>query len=182
MINLNIIALNTSPFWKWWWIYMISLGVLYIIGLIIEDISNTKKCNLKNYALNVTKAKFINTVIDWCKENMDYPKHHKYYPTVEVKYNTRKEKYYGDYSSENRIIRIFINNHDSIEELVNTIIHEYTHYLQMPRDTNQLEYTKYNETKGYYNNPYEIDARKKAELYTPKCIKDLRKLGYISKK
>ena len=50
----------------------------------------------------------------------------------------------------------------------------------MPKEIQQLEYTKYNKTKGYFNNPYEIDARKKAKFYTPKCIKEFKKLGYIS--
>lgn len=180
------IILNSLPFWKWWGIYMISIGILYIIGLIIDadkkPITPVKKYNFKkNYVLNISKAKFVYTVIDWCKKNMEYPKHHKYYPTVEVKYYINK-KVLGDYSSTSRIIRIFINNHTSIEELVNTIIHEYQHYLQMPREKHQVEYTKYNKTKGYFNNPYEIDAREKAEFYTPKCIKDLHKLGHISKK
>ena len=52
----------------------------------------------------------------------------------------------------------------------------------MPKEMNQIEYTKYTNSNGYYNNPYEIDAREKAKLYTPKCIKELCKLGYISKK
>jgi hypothetical protein len=51
----------------------------------------------------------------------------------------------------------------------------------MPKEVHQLEYNKYNKTKGYYNNPYEIDAREKAKLYAPKCINDLCKIGYISK-
>jgi Zn-dependent peptidase ImmA (M78 family) len=110
---------------------------------------------------------------------MDFPKHHKYYPTVEVKYYINKKKS-GDYSSKSRLIRIYVNNHQTIEELVDTCIHEYTHYLQLAKETQQLEYTKYNKTKGYFNNPYEIDARKKAKFYTPKCIKDFKKLGYIS--
>jgi hypothetical protein len=29
----------------------------------------------------------------------------------------------------------------------------------MPFKTNQVEYNKFNKTKGYFNNPYEIDAR-----------------------
>ena len=183
---IMLVLLNISTFWGWWAIYMISIGVLYVVSLIIEDnqktISNVKKYNFKkNYGLNVSKAKFVNTVIDWCKENLQYPKYHKYYPSVEIKYYINKKKC-GDYSSKNRVIRIFINNHESLDELVNTIIHEYTHYLQMQRDINQQEYNKYNIKMGYINNPYEIDARKKAQFYTPKCIKDLKNLGYISKK
>lgn len=186
MLKYKIVLLVISPFWKWWGIYMISLGVIYVFGLIIEankkTALNTKNYNFKKkYAINVTKAKFVNTVIDWCKENMEYPKYHKYYPTVEVRYYVNK-KASGNYSSRNRIIRIFVNNHQTIEELIDTCIHEYSHYLQMPRESEQLEYNKYNKTKGYLNNPYEIDAREKAKFYTPKCINDLRKLGYISKK
>ena len=183
MLISRFILLNISPFWLWWGIYMISIGIIYIICKINEDVqnspSNKKKYHLKSYELNVTKARFINLIIDWCKKNMEFPKHHKYYPMVEVKYyNTKKVS--GDYSSSNRIIRIFVNNHQTINELVDTCIHEYVHYLQMPYQANQEEYNRFNKTKGYFNNPYEIDARKKAKFYTPKCIKDFKKLGYIS--
>ena len=50
----------------------------------------------------------------------------------------------------------------------------------MPKEAHQQEYNKFNNTKGYYDTPYEIDARTKAKQYTPKCLNDLYKLGYIS--
>jgi hypothetical protein len=37
MILTFQITLSSFPFWKYWLIYMISLGVLYVIGLLIED-------------------------------------------------------------------------------------------------------------------------------------------------
>jgi hypothetical protein len=182
MLEIKLIHLNNFSFEKWWVIYMLSLLVLYLLCEIFEVyfkpiLQNNYK---KKYSLNVTKSGFISAVIEWCKENMKHPKHIKYYPTVEVKYNINK-KANGDYSYNSRTIRIFVNNHKSIEELVDSCIHEYTHYLQMPKEVHQLEYNKYNKTKGYYNNPYEIDAREKAKLYAPKCINDLCKIGYISK-
>jgi hypothetical protein len=163
---------------------MILLGVLYVIGLLIEDnkvrYQSEKKYKIKrSQKINVSKAKFINLVIDWCKQNMEHPKYHKYYPIVEVKYYKTK-KVSGDYNSSNRKIRIFVNNHQTINELVDTCIHEYVHYLQMPFQTNQEEYNKFNKTRGYHKNPYEIEARKKAAFYTPKCIKDLKRRGYIT--
>ena len=184
MLSLKIIFFSNPSFWKWFFICMVLLVVISLIGEIIQDNNKTRsKSNKikfkKNYTLNVTKARFVNLVIDWCQKNMEFPKGHKYYPTVEVKYYISKKKS-GDYTSNSRVIRIFVNNHQTIEELVDTCIHEYTHYLQMPKNIHQLEYTKYNSTKGYHNNPYEVDARKKAAFYTPKCIKDLRKRGYIS--
>lgn len=181
--NLKLITLIKFPFWKWWCIYMLTLAIIYIVGEIIETFfkPNLNYKSKQKFTLNVTKAGLIAAVIEWCKVNMEYPKHHKYYPTIEVKYYINK-KVNGDYSSRSRIIRIFVNNHNSIEDLVDTCIHEYTHYLQMPKEMNQIEYTKYTNSNGYYNNPYEIDAREKAKRYTPKCIKELCKLGYISKK
>jgi len=172
--------LTIPTFWKYWLTYMFMFGIFYIIGLISEyNNSPSPFRKLKNYTLHVPKAKFINYVIEWCKQNMEHPKYHKYYPIVEVKYYKTK-KVSGDYSSSNRIIRIFVNNHQTIDELVDTCIHEYVHYLQLPFKTNQVEYNKFNKTRGYHKNPYEIEAREKAAFYTPKCIKDLKRLGYIS--
>lgn len=37
MIAILQIMPSSSTFWKYWLLYMISLGVLYIIGLVIED-------------------------------------------------------------------------------------------------------------------------------------------------
>lgn len=184
MLNVKLILLSISPFWKWSCIIIISIGISYVYNLIIENankpVTQTKKTNFKKHQLNVAKSMFIRIVINWCKENIEHSKHHKYYPTIEIKYYKTK-KLMGDYSPANRLIRIFINNHETIEDLVNTLIHEYIHYLQMPRLQEQLEYAKFNQTKGYQNNPYEIDAEEKACIYTPKCINYLIKLNYISK-
>lgn len=172
--------LTIPTFWKYWLIYMFMLGIFYIIGLISEYNNGPSPFRkLKNYTLHVPKAKFINRVIEWCKQNMEHPKYHKYYPIVEVKYYKTK-KVSGDYCSSNQIIRIFVNNHQTIDELIDTCIHEYVHYLQMPFQTNQVEYNKFNKTRGYHKNPYEIEARERAAFTTPKCIKDLKRLGYIS--
>ena len=177
--------LSISIFWKYWLIYMISLGVIYIIGLVIED-DKVQSQREKKYkpkqkqSLNVSKSKFISQVIEWCKQNLEHPKYHKYYPIVEVLYY-KNQKRNGVYLPANLTIKIFVNNHHNIETLVNTIIHEYTHYLQMPRKIDQLEYAKYNKYKGYFNNPYEVEAREKAAFYTPLCIDALKNLGCIKK-
>lgn len=183
MIPIFQIMPSSSTFWKYWLLYMISLGVIYIIGLVIEDnevqYQREKKYKIKKREkLNVSKAKFINQVIEWCKQNLEPPKYHKYYPVVEVLYY-KNQKRNGAYLPSNLTIKIFVNNHQNIEELVETIIHEYTHYLQMPRKVDQLNYAKYNKSKGYFENPYEVEARERAALYTPYCIKDLRSLGYL---
>lgn len=142
MIITYLISLFISKFWNYWLIYMILLGVLYVIGLVIEDnkvrYQSEKKYKIKrSQKINVSKAKFINLVIDWCKQNMEHPKYHKYYTIVEVLYY-KNQKRNGAYLPSNLTIKIFVNNHQNLEELIETIIHEYTHYLQMPRKVDQL--------------------------------------------
>jgi hypothetical protein len=154
--------------------------ILYIIELHFES-NNEIKSKKKYYNINVTKAKFVNEVLRWCMKNMDYPSGHKYYPQVKICYYKTKHSRFGDYTSNIRLIRIFINNHTSVEELVDTIIHEYTHYLQMPTQQDQKEYNRYLKQKGYYKNPFEINARETANKYTSICMKEMKRKGFVSR-
>jgi hypothetical protein len=67
-----------------------------------------------------------------------------------------------------------------VEEIINTVIHEYTHYLDMPAQQNQKEYNRYLKQIGYFDNPYEINARVTADRYTPLCFEDMQRLGFVS--
>jgi hypothetical protein len=152
--------------------------ILYIIELHFES-NNEINSKRKYYNINATKARFVNEVLRWCMKNMDYPSGHKYYPQVKICYYKTKHSRFGDYTSNIRLIRIFINNHTSVEELVDTIIHEYTHYLQMPTQQDQKEYNRYLKQKGYYKNPFEINARETANKYTSICMKEMKRKGLI---
>ena len=169
-----------SSFWFWWTVYMSVILILYIIELHFE--SNNEIKHKKNYYnINGTKANFVDEVLKWCMNNMDYPTGHKYYPQVKICYYKTKRNRFGDYTSNTRLIRIFINNHISVEELIDTIIHEYTHYLQMPTQKEQIEYNRYLKQKGYYKNPFEINARETADKYTSICMKEMKRKGFVSR-
>ena len=167
-------------FWLCWSVYMLVISIIYMIVLYFEK-SNTIKSNKNDYNIKVTKSKFVNEVVKWCINNMDYPTGHKYYPQVKICYYKTKRSRYGDYTSNIRLIRIFINNHSSVVELINTIIHEYTHYLQMPTQKDQMEYDIYLKQKGYFDNPFEINARETADKYTSICLKEMKRIGLISR-
>jgi hypothetical protein len=168
-----------NSFWFWWAVYMSVILITYIIGSCFES---SKEVGPKenDYNIKVTKSRFINEVVKWCMNNMDYPTGHKYYPQVKICYYKTKRSRFGDYTSNVRIIRIFINNHNTVKELINTIIHEYTHYLDMPTQQEQKEYNRYLKQKGYFENPYEINARKTADKYTSSCLKEMIRIGFIS--
>jgi hypothetical protein len=125
--------------------------------------------------LDITqKRKIATKVLKWCKENMGVNNRRKTLPKVSVRINFRKdetERFIKGiyYVNENRII-VYSINCETIDEVVSTIIHEYTHYQQSMK-----KYWEYFEFYYYSNHPYEKEARKNEEMFTKKCIKEIRK-------
>ena len=56
-------------------------------------------------------------------------------------------------------IEIFKNEHETLEGIIKTTIHEYTHHTQ-----NMFEYKILLNQVGYSSNPLEIEAREKFDL------------------
>jgi hypothetical protein len=120
------------------------------------------------------KRQIAKQVLKWCKENMGVNNRRKSLPKVSVRINFRKdetERFIKGiyYSSENRII-VYSVNCETMDEVVSTIIHEYSHYQQSMK-----KYWEYFEFYYYSNHPYEKEARKNEEIYTKKCIRSIRK-------
>jgi hypothetical protein len=120
------------------------------------------------------KRQVAKQVLKWCKENMGVNNRRKSLPKVSVRINFRKdetERFIKGiyYSSENRII-VYSVNCETMDEVVSTIIHEYSHYQQSMK-----KYWEYFEFYYYSNHPYEKEARKNEEIYTKKCIRSIRK-------
>lgn len=113
----------------------------------------------------------VDTVFNWCCVYLGTPL--KTYPKIKIIEDKRYKNIFGEY--ENKEITIFINSCHSRKDIINTIIHEYTHFLQMPRK-NDID--KYHKLLNYYNynsHPYEIEADEYADIYRDSCIKFLRK-------
>jgi|LauGreDrversion4_2_1035121.scaffolds.fasta_scaffold119120_2 hypothetical protein len=125
--------------------------------------------------LDITqKRKIATQVLRWCKENMGVNNRRKSLPKVSVRINFRKdetERFIKGiyYVNENRII-VYSLNCETIDEVVSTIIHEYTHYQQSMK-----KYWEYFEFYYYSNHPYEKEARKNEEMFTKKCIRSIKK-------
>lgn len=67
----------------------------------------------------------------------------------------------GEYDPQEHSITIYYNNVDNVKELLQTIIHEWTHSLQ-PLTS---KWKEYNDT-SYSRNPYERQAYASEELYS----------------
>lgn len=168
-----------NNFCLWGPAYIVVIYIIYIVGSYFLCTNEESFNNCDSY-ITVSKSKFVNEVVKWCINNMQYPSGHKFYPQVKICYYKTKRNRFGDYNSNIRLIRIFINNHCTVEEIINTIIHEYTHYLDMPAHQNQKEYNRYLKQIGYFDNPYEINARVTADRYTPLCFEDMQRLGFVT--
>lgn len=131
---------------------------------------------IKKYELNSSKIEFVRAVIRWCLQNLDENK--KRVIHLDLKY-TKHKTLMGSYNYCNTTITIYFGSHKSIESLVDTIIHEHDHSKAITLKKHQAEYDKLTKEKTYYNNPYEVRARKAGADYRLKCILDLYKLNYL---
>lgn len=111
--------------------------------------------------------------LKWCKKFLGPNLRKKKPIKLSILKRTRRDDDKTDcgsyHSAENRII-IYYLNCPSIKEVVGTVIHEYTHYLQSNK-----KYFEFMEHYHYYAHPYEIQARKNEEKYTNKCIRYIKK-------
>jgi hypothetical protein len=126
----------------------------------------------KNVDIEIKKQYAIEAV-KWCKNNLGINKRKKNKLKVSVRVNFKKtddRDFNGSYySNENRII-IYDLNCNSLEDVVSTVIHEYTHYLQSVK-----KYWEYFKTHYYSTHPYERQARRNEEKYTELCLKSIKK-------
>jgi hypothetical protein len=85
----------------------------------------------------------------------------------------RGNKYFGLYDYESKTIKLYKKSCSGMLGYLRTFVHEYAHAKQKGLAKN---YTAYHFKYGYWNNPYEVDARKKEGEYRPLIWKEVKKL------
>ena len=119
--------------------------------------------------------KHVNQIFDWCIKTYGKSKFNKELPVVEF----RKGDYYTEecmafYDEIESVIFVNKDQNDSLNELANSIIHEYTHYKQ-----NMKHYQILSLYLPDHKNPMEIEANKIANRDTKKCLKELYNIQSI---
>jgi len=120
------------------------------------------------------KKKYANLALKWCKDNfgINYRKRRKV--ILEISNKPRKIKNYmifGNYCFWRNKITIYEPNCKTDIQIVSTVIHEYTHYLQ-----SRTKYQKYEKTHYYSTHPLERSAFRNEEKYAKMCLKEIKKL------
>lgn len=119
------------------------------------------------------KKRYVMLAIKWCKQNLGVNERKRTKLQIEVTRRSRHIKkclVYGNYCFYRNKITIHQEACTTIEELISTVIHEYTHYLQ-----SRNQYKIYEQTYYYSTNPYEREAKRNEEKYTKICIKEIKK-------
>lgn len=115
-------------------------------------------------------VKIAQEVYFWCVETLGTPLKSGIVPFLYLDFeNLEKSTNFGQYYRQK--ITIYPYNMRSFKDIITTIIHEYTHFLQMPNKYDMKLYQKHD----YSNHPMEIEAAEFEKKYYKKCYYHLRK-------
>lgn len=120
-----------------------------------------------------SKVYYAEEALKWCQDNFGLCDRKR----TELKFNVSEKKrmwknciVYGNYCFFRNTITLYLPNTVTIHEIVSTMIHEYTHYLQ-----SRTKYRTYEKTHYYSQNPLEKEAKRNEDKYTKECIRYIKK-------
>ena len=142
-------------------IISIILVIPYLLVILLESLSCKRVRDLK-----VPKKKFILLVLKWCASNLGTI-NHRY--ELKIHYYGNK-KYSGRYFNRGKQIVIYVVPNLRLIDLVDTVIHEYIHYLQFVNKSVEKDYNKQLSDVGYWKVKYEVEAREMAKKYRDNCF------------
>lgn len=123
----------------------------------------------KNTPLRWKRRKDIESLVfdvaNWCMHNL--PSDEKL-PKVWVDWK-RQKRCYGEYDYTDNKIMVYPLIHERVEDIIDTTIHEWIHFLQ---DNNEI-IEKEEKYKFYKSaNPIELEAVELAKKYTKRYLKE----------
>ena len=126
----------------------------------------TLKTDIKS--LSGKEMKLLNEcLVEACSKYMGKKK------GLKVKTIGRGVKYFGQYDYDENVIKIWKKSCSGMLGYVKTFVHEYAHAKQRGL---KRYYTSYHMKYGYWNNPYEVDAREKEGMYRSVIWKEAKRL------
>jgi len=130
------------------------------------------------FQLRISKAAFIVEVIRWCVGHFGLPPRSRTWPRVDLRYYKHR-KVMGTYQQRSKLITIYWGSHADLREVVNTVIHEYQHFLDIRTGKDDRAYDKEIKEVGYQDNSYERKAREVSSRWDKACLKDLQIRGLL---
>lgn len=127
---------------------------------------------MQEFSMQLPHRGHVDKIYEWCKNKYGRSKYNGRYPEVVF----RKGDYYdgqewGYYDESDKCIYINRSKHETLSDLVDTLIHEYTHYLQ-----NMYHYQIIAKYLENHEHPMEIEAESIAKRDGQDCLIYLEKL------
>lgn len=114
--------------------------------------------------------KVVAATLEWCKKKWGLSKFQDDFPKLRCYKKGDGGGYFGYYDDITNTIIVYLEPHPDVVTLVETVIHEYTHYKQNVEEN----YDKYAARYAHYNdNPYEKTAINRSARWKERCLKDI---------
>ncbi len=113
------------------------------------------------------KREACNFAYMWCVSNLKKSKYHSGIPRLFIRTKKNNSSLKGYFKVSKNLITVYPENHSTILDLCETIIHEWKHYQQniaSMYDKYEVVYRR----KGR-NHPYEITAESYAKKHAKEC-------------
>ena len=120
-----------------------------------------------------SKTYYAKQTLKWCEKYFglcDRKRRKLIFKVSERKRKMGNCEVYGNYCFWRNTITLYLPNNTTIHDIVATMIHEYTHYLQ-----SRTKYRNYEKTHYYSQNPLEKEAKRNEEKYTNMSLKHIKK-------
>jgi len=118
------------------------------------------------------KRQIVEATYDWCCEKFGTPLKSKLYPELEIVSNSKSDDF-GTYCE--RLITINTAKCKTVSSLIRVVIHEYTHFLQMPKLRDMKVYDELYKIHGYKQHPMEVEAYNSELKHFRNCLKYLQR-------
>jgi hypothetical protein len=151
--------------------YFSILFVIYV-EMTIRDSLVKKNKSAKIRDLKISKKKMVENVLQWCETNHSIPKHRGKLSYKINYYNHSKLE--GCYCGHNKNITVYITPEKRIIDVVDTLLHEYQHHIEMKTQKEVRLYSKQLSEFGYDSHPMEITARKFAKQNRDTCFENFK--------
>jgi hypothetical protein len=155
-------------------ITMIVIGVLGFIAEFIKGVRNVLYG--QKWVRTVPHTHLVRETIKFTNDIL-YQKKIPHFPGFHIRYYKHK-KWAGMFNGE---VIIYLKSNPEIPDLVNTVLHEVMHYVQSKTDKQYKRYGEFTDTYGYWNNPFENEARAFADKYCQSCLNYLKSKQLIKK-
>jgi Zn-dependent peptidase ImmA (M78 family) len=115
-----------------------------------------------------SKKWYAQQTFKWCKKFLGTNLRKK--KPIKLSLIKQDKDNFGSYDAEKNKIIIYHENCLTVKDIVSTVIHEYTHYLQSNKG-----YFMFMEYYDYNSHPFEQEARVNEQKYTNRCVRYIRR-------